>query len=40
MGKKNCIFHTQTTIEALGQKKKFLSTVSPIVGAMGSGEFK
>ena len=36
---KNCIFHTQTTIEVQGVKKN-LSAASPIVGAVGSGEFK
>ena len=39
-GKNNCIFHTQTTTEAQGQKKKKLSSISPIVGALDSGEFK
>jgi hypothetical protein len=38
-GEKNCIFYTQTTTEAQGQKKN-LSAASPIVGAVGSGEFK
>jgi hypothetical protein len=37
--KKNCIFHTQTTIEAQGVKK-ISSAASPVVGVVGSGEFK
>ena len=36
---KNCIFHIQTTTGAQGQKK-ISSIASPIVGAVGSGEFK
>ena len=37
---KNCIFHTQTTTIAQRVKKKNSSTASPIVGIVGSGEFK
>ena len=37
--KKDCIFHTQITIEAQRVKKNS-SAASPVVGAMGSGEFK
>ena len=37
--KKDCIFHTQTTIEPQGVKK-ISSAASPVVGAVASGEFK
>jgi hypothetical protein len=37
--KKNCIFYTQTTIKAQGVKK-ISSATSPIVGEVGSEEFK